>query len=230
MRKIYLLTLFVSAFFIGQSQNITVTAPNGGEVLYACQTYTITWNATGTSNFYDIDYSLNNGAIWASVATNINVTNGQYVWTVPNVESNTCLIRVRDKNNTSIEDVSNAVFSIRIPVVVTAPNGGESWLSGSQHAITWNIQGTSLTFNIDYSVNGGSTWNSVVTNYATSAGTYNWTVPNIPSANCLVRVRDAVTNCMQDVSNNVFTILPLSPQMTYPNGGEQFSWNQPVTI
>jgi len=126
MRKIYLLTLFVSAFFIGQSQNITVTAPNGGEVLYACQTYTITWNATGTSNFYDIDYSLNNGAIWASVATNINVTNGQYVWTVPNVESNTCLIRVRDKNNTSIEDVSNAVFSIRIPVVVTAPNGGES--------------------------------------------------------------------------------------------------------
>jgi len=228
----YLLsTLLLSVLFLSvRSQSITVATPNGGEILYACQTYTITWTASGTSNFYDIDYSLNNGAIWASVATNINVTNGQYVWTVPNVESGTCLVRVRDKNNNAIEDLSNAVFAIRIPVVVTAPNGGENWLSGSQRTISWNIQGTSLTFNLDYSINGGSTWTSIATNVSTAVGTYAWTVPNTPSANCLVRVRDAVTNCMQDVSNNVFTILPLTPRVTYPNGGQVFGWGQSINI
>ena len=96
MRKPLVLFLFIIAFLTGRAQTITVTAPNGGEQLYACQTYTITWTASGTSNYYDLDYSLNNGAIWASIASNINVTNGQYTWTIPNVESNTCLVRVRD--------------------------------------------------------------------------------------------------------------------------------------
>ena len=230
MKKVFLFLVVSFLTIYTQAQSITVTAPNGGEVLYACQTYTITWNATGTSNFYDIDYSLNNGGTWASVATNINVTNGQYIWTVPNAESNICLIRVRDKNNITIEDISNAVFSIKIPVVVTAPNGGESWLSGSQHLITWNIQGTSLTFNLAYSINGGLNWTSIATNVSTSTGTYNWTVPNTPSTNCLVRVIDAVTTCMQDVSNAAFTILPLTPIMTYPNGGQVFNWNEPINI
>ncbi|MBS1732051.1 MAG: hypothetical protein JST02_02030, partial [Bacteroidetes bacterium] len=230
MRKIYILLAFLFFVSAANAQSITVTAPNGGEVLYACQTYVITWTATGTSNFYDIDYSLNNGGTWASIASNLNVTNGQYSWTVPNAESSTCLVRVRDKNDITKTDVSNAVFTIHIPVVVTAPNGGESWVGGSSHLITWNIQGTSLSFNLDYSTNGGSTWTTIVSNLSTSVGTYNWTVPNIPSATCLLRVRDAVTNCMQDQSDNVFTITPAQPILTYPNGGQTFGWNQPITI
>lgn len=227
-----LITLIAFVFFATNinAQSITVTAPNGGEVLYACQNYLITWSATGTSNFYDIDYSLNNGSTWASVASNINITNGQYFWTVPNAESTTCLMRVRDRNDILKTDISNATFTIHIPVVVTVPNGGEIWQGGSTKLITWNIQGTSLTFNIDYSTDAGSTWISVATNLSTSVGTYNWTVPNTPSTNCLVRVRDAVTNCMQDQSNNVFTITPTQPILTYPNGGEQFNWSQPVVI
>ncbi len=225
-------TLLLAFFFANnvQSQSITVNTPNGGEILYACQSYIISWNASGTSNFYDIDYSLNNGSTWASVASNLNVTNGQFSWTVPNAESNTCLIRVRDKNDNSKVDISDAVFSIRIPVTVTAPNGGEQWQGGSTKLITWNIQGTSLTFNLDYSTNGGSSWTPIVSNLSTSVGTYNWTVPNTPSTNCLVRVRDAVTNCMQDQSNAPFTITAAQPVLTYPNGGESFHWNELLAI
>jgi hypothetical protein len=219
--SVFLLLITVVSF----AQSVTVTQPNGGEILYACQQYTVKWNATGTSNYYNIDYSLNNGAIWTSVASNLNITNGQYVWTVPNVESSICLIRVQDKNDTTKQDISNAVFTIHIPVVVTAPNGGESWVGGSQHPITWNIQGTSLTFNIEYSTNGGSTWSTIISNYATSAGTYNWTVPNTPSTNCLVRVSDAVTGCMTDISNNPFTITPAQPVLTSPNGGATYNWD-----
>ena len=230
MKKIFTFLSFVFYFSFSNAQSITVTQPNGGEVLYACQTYLITWTATGTSNFYDIDYSLNNGGTWASIASNLNVTNGQYSWTVPNAESNTCRVRVTDKNDITKTDISNSVFTIHIPVVVTAPNGGESWVGGSLHLITWNIQGTSLSFNLDYSVNGGSTWTSIVSNLSTSVGTYNWTVPNNPSTTCLVRVRDAVTNCMQDQSDNPFTITAAQPILTYPNGGESFMWNQQLSI
>jgi hypothetical protein len=230
MKGTFTLIIILFSFFTSKSQSITITQPNGGEVLYACQTYLIQWTATGTSNFYDIDFSLNNGTTWASITSNLNITNGQYLWTVPNVESSTCLVRVKDKNDALKVDVSNAVFTIHIPVVVTSPNGGEIWQGGTNLLITWDIQGTSLTFNLDYSVNGGTSWLPITTNLSTSVGSYNWLVANNPSANCLVRVRDAVTNCMQDISNNAFTITPAQPILLYPNGGEQFTWDEPTTI
>src|SRR4051812_18463434 len=101
MKKVFLLVFCSFYFFFSNAQSITVTQPNGGEVLYACQSYLITWNATGTSGYYDIDYSLDNGGIWASIASNLFVSNGQFSWTVPNAESNKCLVRVRDKNDNS---------------------------------------------------------------------------------------------------------------------------------
>ena len=78
MRTI-LTTIFALLLSYGlAAQSITVTQPNGGELLYGCQTYTIKWNSSGVSNWYDIHYSLNGGTTWTSVATNINITNNYY--------------------------------------------------------------------------------------------------------------------------------------------------------
>ena len=141
------------------SQTITVTDPNGGETLYACETYTITRNTSGTlSDYYDIDYSLDGGTIWASIATNFLSTNGQFVWTVPQVQSANCLIRLTDAQNGTIWDQSDAVFTINIPIIVTAPNGGETFPAQSSQTITWTALGTSNVFDIFYSINNGSTW------------------------------------------------------------------------
>src|ERR1700741_4130347 len=101
LKKILLFTLLVLTSLFANAQSITVTQPNGAEQLYGCQTYTIKWNSSGVSNFYNIDYSLNGGSNWTSVASNLNITNGQYNWSVPMVASSTVLIRVLDYNATS---------------------------------------------------------------------------------------------------------------------------------
>ncbi|MCE3297375.1 MAG: hypothetical protein K0R65_3089, partial [Crocinitomicaceae bacterium] len=223
MKKHYLV-LLLSLLLIpfSQAQTVTISQPNGGEVLYACQQYPVTWSQTGSpSNYWNIDYSLDGGIIWASVTSNYLSTNGQFLWTVPNVQSNTVLVRVRDAQNPATADQSNAVFTINIPVSLTSPNGGEVWQGNTVQNITWNAFGTSNTYTIQYSVNGGSSWNTIVSNYATVTGTYAWTVPTMAmSTNCLVRVMDYVQNCMQDVSNTVFTITPSQPILFDPNGGE----------
>jgi hypothetical protein len=205
------------------AQTITIIQPNGGEILYSCQQYNVTWSQTGVpSNYWNIDYSLDGGTIWTSVASNYLSTNGSFMWTVPTVQSNTVLMRVFDANNPIVVDQSNNFFTINIPVIVTAPNGGETWQGNTVQNITWNTIGTSNTFNLAYSLNNGTTWTNIITNYSSGGGTYAWTVPSVnTSTQCLVRVMDAVTNCMQDVSNTVFTITPPTPQVTYPNGGEQ---------
>ena len=225
-----LLVLFTS-FFV-KAQSITVIQPNGGEVLYACQEYTVKWSQSGTvSNYWNIDYSLDGGTIWASVATNFLSANGQFNWTVPSIQSNTVLLRVYDAQNSLVTDQSDAFFTINIPVTLTSPNGGEIWQGNTVKNITWNAAGTSNRYNIAYSLNNGSTWTTIVTNLSNTTGTYAWTVPTVAlSTNCLVRVQDYVQNCMQDVSNAVFTITPAQPILSNPNGGQTFQVSCFATI
>jgi hypothetical protein len=176
------------------------------------------------SNYWNIDYSLDGGTIWTSVTSNYLSTNGQFVWTVPTVQSTTVLMRVRDALNSSTQDQSNAFFTINIPILLTSPNGGEIWQGNTVQNITWTAIGTSNTYTIQYSVNGGSTWTNIVTNYSTVTGTYAWTIPAMAtSTNCLIKVMDQVQNCMQDVSNAVFTINAAQPILITPNGGETLS-------
>ena len=157
--------LFLFSGFLVNSQTVTVIQPNGGEVLYACQQYNVTWSQTGTvSNYWNIDYSLDGGTIWASVATNFLSTNGQFTWTVPTIQSNTVLLRVYDAQNAAVVDRSNAFFTINIPVTLTSPNGGETWQGNTVHNITWNAAGTSNRYNIDYSIDNGVTWTNIISN------------------------------------------------------------------
>ena len=88
---------------------------------------------------------------------------------------------------------------------LTAPNGGEIWLYNSNHNITWTTNGSIPTINIDYSIDGGATWNSIAANLP-NTGSYAWTVPNVGSPQAKVRVSSSLNTSLQDMSNAFFTI------------------------
>ncbi|PKP00919.1 MAG: hypothetical protein CVU11_16775, partial [Bacteroidetes bacterium HGW-Bacteroidetes-6] len=222
MKKLFTLAVFLFSFVALFSQSITVTSPNGGEVLPGCTVKTITWNSSGTTNYYSIDYSTDNGTTWTSITSFYNTVSGSYNWTVPNTSSGTCLIRIVDSNNSSILDISDAVFTVTSPLTVIAPNGGESWQAGTSKSIQFNASGTSNYYDISYSTNAGSSWTTIVNNTYNISGTYNWSVPNTPSTTCLVKMSDHSNTCMTDISNNLFEITPAASSITVssPNGGE----------
>ncbi|HLP21808.1 MAG TPA: hypothetical protein VK174_15955, partial [Chitinophagales bacterium] len=232
MKKILFFLLAIASFVTSGAQSVTITQPNGSELLYGCQSYQIKWNATGVSNNWNIDYSLNSGAIWTSVASNLAISpvSGvySYTWTVPMVSSPTVLVRVRDYIDTLKQDVSNTVFTVQLPITITAPNGGEVWQGLSQQTIAWVPAGTSGVFNLSYSINNGSSWSTIVNNI--SANNYLWTVPNNPSTQSLVRVADATTSCQVDISNAVFEISAATPILTSPNGAEVWNINSNQNI
>lgn len=92
-------------------------------------------------------------------------------------------------------------------IQIVTPNGGEQWEIGSTKQITWNS--TDINYvNIEYSYNNGLTWNTVVSSLP-NTGVYNWTVPNILSENCLVRVGDYPAS--YDVSDSSFSIVTPVP-------------------
>jgi len=91
-------------------------------------------------------------------------------------------------------------------IIVTSPNGGENWAMGTFHDITWWItSGTIAKVRIEISTDKGSIWSDVIAS-ATNIGSYHWTIPNILSRQCLIRISDAANANVSDVSNAVFSI------------------------
>ena len=112
-------------------------------------------------------------------------------------------------------------------VQVLQPNGGEQIFAGTTYPISW-ARNLVDTVKIEYSTNSGASWilitpgvpasampivhpklrGSAITGVAEASALaiYNWTVPNTPSVNCLVRTSDKNNAAVFDVSDAVFTI------------------------
>jgi hypothetical protein len=94
--------------------------------------------------------------------------------------------------------------SVSASVTVSSPNGGESWVGGSSHSITWTSSGVT-NVKLEYTLNG-STWTTITSSTAASAGSYPWTVPSSSTSAAKVRVSDASNSAVSDTSNGAFTI------------------------
>ena len=90
-------------------------------------------------------------------------------------------------------------------ITITSPNGGETFQVGCSYNITWTSVGVT-NVKIEYSNTNGSSWTSIVNSYPASNNIYSWTIPNTPSALCLVKISDANNPSIYDISNNPFTI------------------------
>jgi hypothetical protein len=215
---------------------IMVISPNGGEVWTANQTYPITWAASPTDGVIDIAYTTDGGDTWVDEATD-EANDGIYLWTTPVVESDLCMVKltVTDTASGSAFDTSDNVFTITSggPTVdLTSPVGGENWMGGSAHDITWTVSGGATSVELWFSSDNGGKW-SMLDGGAGLSSPYAWTLPTVTSQECLVKVvaEDALGNVSIDVSG-LFTIDSEYPDVNvkYPNGGETLMGGSDATI
>jgi len=121
---------------------VALVQPNGGEQIFGATTYLIMWNFALVDSVR-LEYSTNGGSSWTLIASGLPDTMNDkrspkedalaasggsvspatsvssYLWQVPQTYSPDCLVRVSDNSNSSINDVSNAPFSI-VPVMTSA--------------------------------------------------------------------------------------------------------------
>ena len=213
-----------SAFTILPKPALTVTSPAGGEQWTSRTLHEITWNAVNVADVR-IDYSADGGADWTVVSESADAVKGSYAWTVPETPSEQCLVRITSAIDEAVSDVSDEAFTILPPpsITVTAPNGGEVWVTGSEQRIEW----TSVTVGgvkIEYSADNGETWTVVKTGTMASNGFFLWKVPDTLSESCLIRLTDTSDGSVADVSDGTFSIIEPQPYVTVltPNGGNQW--------
>jgi len=113
---------------------------------------------------------------------------------------------IAEEREANIETLITVSDEVKAKILdVTAPNGGETWLEGEYHDITWNYMAGIVNVKIEYSVNNGANWSPVV-NSTPCDGTYNWLIPNENSNQCLIKISDADDSAIFDISDDVFTI------------------------
>jgi hypothetical protein len=96
-------------------------------------------------------------------------------------------------------------------VTVIAPNGGESWVAGTNHNIAWSQDSNVVRDSIYYSTDAGSTWTGVAYyDPPPSPLQHTWTVPSTPTTQARVKVVswDAGDSMAEDASDSNFTIEP----------------------
>jgi hypothetical protein len=99
---------------ISEQPSLTLTSPNGGETFISGKQYPITWQSAGSVRDVRIEYSTNAGSSWSQVSPPSSGDSGSYLWTVPALDSNQCLVKLTETSLPDITDTSDAAFTIFI--------------------------------------------------------------------------------------------------------------------
>lgn len=89
-------------------------------------------------------------------------------------------------------------------IYVTYPNGGEGLVPGETEVIRWDAPGNTSSFDLEYTSDGGNSWNSIATNISPSTRYYNWNVPNDITSEARVRIS---RGSISDDSDAYFSII-----------------------
>ena len=170
-------------------KTLSLTSPNGGESYASGSQVSIAWQQQGVSNI-DIEYSVDAGLNWQTIATNVDASSGNYDWTSPTIASVQVKVRITDNSNINVFDRSDATFSLQTyDLVIDKPSGTERLVTGNKTLIQW--QNTAVQqINIEYSTDNGTSWQTVADSVSTSLETFVWSIPMVTSEEYKIRITD----------------------------------------
>jgi hypothetical protein len=200
---------------------IKVNYPQTGEKILVGSTYKISWTHLDVNNIR-IQYSTNSGTTWNTIVNNYSAQNGFYNWVVPNLPSLTTRIRLMDVDNSGLYDETGD-FTLN-GLLLTSPKSSEILYAGTTHNILWRKANVNKV-KLEYSINNGTSWITIISEIDAALGAYNWNVPKSTSTNCKIKVTSLEDATIFDSNTLPFTISGSGLKITYPIGNEKIQVN-----
>ena len=202
-----------NANFVVTAPTLTVTSPNGSETWHKGWTYAITWNSLNVTG--DIAIDLYRGAENYVRLTGTAPNTGTYSWTPDFALPGDSTYRIAlSASAGSVWDFSDGYFTLDAPsLTLTSPAGGETWLPGTSHVITWTSQNVLGNVLIQPYLNGVA--QTPLTTNTENDGSFSWTIPTDCTASASYTMGiSAMSGHVSDFSG-MFTIGDV-PAPTYP--------------
>ena len=181
-------------------KDIQLTSPAGGESWKQGTVKNVQWTSSGVSNV-KIEFSENDGESWTTIANNISAALGNYDITLPVTVSTKCKVRVSDVSDENIYSRNRIAFSLYDTKSLALYSSIPSTLqTGVILPVRWTSKGVK-TIKIEYSTDNGGTWNFVAETNVENL-VYKWTLPNIVTSGCKIRVSDKSDNSLVSESSS----------------------------
>ena len=142
------------------------------------------------------------------IASTLN--DGSHPWLIPATQTlgDDYKIKITSTINASVNDTSDNNFSIVPPkITVTSPNGGENWIRGTAHLITWNYTGNPGTY-VKIELLKGGALNRTILASTPNDKSQSWTIPatQTPGTDYKVRITSTTNLAYNDTSDNNYAI------------------------
>jgi len=189
--------------------SVSVTAPNGGELLRPATSYTIAWNSVGVGRS-DMRIEIYRHTALESVLSSSTANTGEFVWTVPpdQASASDYYVKVSSVADPRRQDASDSRFSIQEPpgIALLTPNGGEEFLQRHRYWIERTSRGIPDTdVLIELYENDQPTSLATVSVFA---GRFYWTISpqQAAGANYTVRITSLWNPLYSDASDAPFRV------------------------
>ena len=212
---------------VGPPPSITVTWPNGSEILYTGNSYNLTWTSVALNG--TVTLRLNRSfpsAAWDTLVSG-TANDGSHPWTAASPVTTTARLQVISDTWPSVSDTSNGNFEIRwARVTLISPLGGESWPIGQSRWISWTSEGVpgnvNIELNRDFPLGG---WETLYSGTAND-GAESWFVSGPATSHARILVYATNNPSARDSSHADFTVAHSAlPVITHdPHGDGLPGW------
>lgn len=182
--------------------SLNLLNPNGGALYHSSTPVEINWNSEQVSDL-TLSYKSCIDCDWVIVEENIPVEDGSYMWT-PGIATDWCKVKLSETESPDLKDESSNFFFI-FKLDLTAPEGGETLEGWSLYDITWNSEIIDDVM-IEFSSDNGENWNIITDEVSANDSTYQWSVPDIDSDHCFIRLTTPGIPDKYSINETAFSI------------------------
>ena len=205
-------------FTIQPQDFITVTSPNGGNILQPGQSFTISWDDNIPEN---VKLDLYKAGIFNRTIESSTESDGSHIWTVPTtiIPGSDYQIKASSIDDTNISDLSDSNFTIQAQDFITvASAGGEILEPGKSYTITWD---DNIAENVKLDLYKAGIFNRTIESSTESDGSHIWTVPTtiIPGSDYQIKASSIDDTNISDLSDSNFTIQAQQKFITVASAG-----------
>jgi len=139
-------------------------------------------------------FSANGQTGWINLGGAINGQAGSTEWTVPtNVNSKSAVIAMFNAENNEFLAASEPFRVLVGELSFITPSEGQIINEDTETRVKW-FSTTVSNFTLEYTLDGGTTWNTVQTSLQASANNYLWRVPNVSITTTAAQLRATWNN------------------------------------
>lgn len=191
--------------------NLDLISPNGNSFYRVGSPVEVSWTSSDVEEI-TLSYKTCSDCDWVIVEEGIPSDSTSYMWT-PEVATQWCKLQLSETGFPEVTDESASKFFV-FRLDLTAPEGGESLAGESQFDINW-VSEIINNVKIEFSSDNGQNWNTIISSVPAIDSTYEWTVSNIGSDDCFIKLTTPGIADLYSVNEIPFTI-------TYTVGVDDF--------